>query len=294
MRSLGHARDLLPELLGLVVLAENGDVEAVFGQAVVLGDQVPGELDGIGLEVIAEREIAQHFEEGVVAAGVADVFQIVVLAARAHAFLRGGGARVVALLEAQEDVLELVHAGVGEQQGGIVRGDQRRTAHDAVAAGGEEVEKALSDFVTCHGDSFWNGLKSNCRSWRLKTGGVDGQGSSAIMDLCIGPSKSSRKLRRRSGTQPMSFLDNLENNLKALENQEEKNPEKVKRDRERREAERASALLRAPHAEALKNSAFTSQLLTQCRTIGREQRVLVQFTWIGENLRLDAAAKRWN
>lgn len=90
----------------------------------------------------------------------------------------------------------------------------------------------------------------------------------------------------------MSFLDNLENNLKALENQEEKNPEKVKRDQERREAEKASALQRAPHAEALKNSEFTSQLLTKCRAIGREQRVLVQFTWIGANLRLDAAAKR--
>jgi hypothetical protein len=90
----------------------------------------------------------------------------------------------------------------------------------------------------------------------------------------------------------MSFLDNLENNLKALENQEEKNPEKLKRDQERREAERNSALLRAPHAEALKNSAFTSHLLTMCRTIGREHRVLVRFTWIGENLRLDAAAKR--
>jgi len=90
----------------------------------------------------------------------------------------------------------------------------------------------------------------------------------------------------------MSFLDNLENNLKSLENQEEKNPEKVKRDQERREAERSSALKRAPHAEALKNSEFTSQLLTMCRTIGREQRVLVRFTWIGENLRLDAAAKR--
>jgi hypothetical protein len=90
----------------------------------------------------------------------------------------------------------------------------------------------------------------------------------------------------------MSFLDNLENNLKALENQEEKNPEKLKRDQERREAERNSALLRAPHAEALKNSEFTSRLLTMCRTIGREQRVLVRFTWIGDNLRLDAASKR--
>jgi hypothetical protein len=90
----------------------------------------------------------------------------------------------------------------------------------------------------------------------------------------------------------MSFLDNLENNLKALENREEKDPEKVKRDQERREAERNTALLRAPHVEALKNSAFTSELLAQCRTIGHGQRVLVQFTWIGESLRLDAKAKR--
>jgi hypothetical protein len=90
----------------------------------------------------------------------------------------------------------------------------------------------------------------------------------------------------------MSFLDNLENNLKALESREEKDPEKVKRDQERREADRTAALLRAPHVEALKYSTFTSELMTQCRKIGHAQRVLVQFTWIGESLRLDAKAKR--
>jgi hypothetical protein len=90
----------------------------------------------------------------------------------------------------------------------------------------------------------------------------------------------------------MSFLDNLENNLKALENREEKDPEKVKRERERREAEKAAALMRAPHVEALKNSPFTSELLTQCRAIGRGLRVLVQFTWLGETLRLEAKTKR--
>ena len=90
----------------------------------------------------------------------------------------------------------------------------------------------------------------------------------------------------------MSFLDNLENDLKALENREERDPEKVKRDQERREADRTSALLRAPHAEALRTSPFTSELLTQCRTIGHAQRVLVQFTWLGESLRMDAKAKR--
>lgn len=90
----------------------------------------------------------------------------------------------------------------------------------------------------------------------------------------------------------MSFLDNLENNLKALENSEQKDPETLKREHDRRESERNAALLRAPYAEALKKSAFTSDLLTECRAIGRTQRVLVQFTWIGETLRLDARSKR--
>jgi hypothetical protein len=90
----------------------------------------------------------------------------------------------------------------------------------------------------------------------------------------------------------MSYLDNLENNLKALENLEERDPEKVKREQERREAERSASLLRAPYVDALKNSPFTSELLTQCRTIGHGQRVLVQFTWLGETLRLDAKTKR--
>ena len=107
MRLFGDAGDRLPELFGVVVFAEDGDVELVFGQAVFLGDEVPGEADGVGFEVVAEGEVAEHLEERVMAAGVADIFEIVVLAAGAHALLRAGGAGVVALLEAEEDVLEL-------------------------------------------------------------------------------------------------------------------------------------------------------------------------------------------
>jgi hypothetical protein len=90
----------------------------------------------------------------------------------------------------------------------------------------------------------------------------------------------------------MSFLDNLENNLKALENQEERDPVKLQRERARREAEKNAALLRAPYAEMLRTSPFTMELLTQCRAIGRTLQVPVRFTWLGENLRLDARDKR--
>jgi hypothetical protein len=89
----------------------------------------------------------------------------------------------------------------------------------------------------------------------------------------------------------MGFLDNLENGLKALENREERDPEKVRRDQKRRDADRTAALLRAPYAEALRTSPFTSELLTHCRAIGHGQRVLVQFIWLGESLRMDAKTK---
>ncbi len=90
----------------------------------------------------------------------------------------------------------------------------------------------------------------------------------------------------------MSYLDNLENNLKALEAQEQRDPEQIKRDLAAKEAARAEALKIAPHAEALKNSSFTGDLLAACRTIGHSLRTMVRFTWIGNVLRLEAKEKK--
>jgi hypothetical protein len=99
------------------------------------------------LEVVAEREVAQHLEEGVVPGGVADVLQVVVLAAGAHAFLRGDGPPVGARLGAGEHVLELHHAGVGEQQRRVVAGYQRARRHDLVAVLAEELEEGRANVV---------------------------------------------------------------------------------------------------------------------------------------------------
>lgn len=90
----------------------------------------------------------------------------------------------------------------------------------------------------------------------------------------------------------MGFLDNLENDLKALEDREERDPVKIQRERERRDEDKKAALLRAPYAEILKTSAFTMDLLTHCRAIGHERRTLVRFTWLGDTLRLDAGEAR--
>ncbi len=91
--AVGKARDLLPDRVGFVVGMIDRDDEALLVEAEFLGQQVPGELDGAILEIVAEREVAEHLEERVMARGVADVVEVVVLAAGAHAFLRGSGAR---------------------------------------------------------------------------------------------------------------------------------------------------------------------------------------------------------
>ncbi len=85
-----------------------------------------------------------------VTGGVTDVFQIVVLAAGTHAFLRGRCAGIRTLVEAEEHVLELVHPGVGEQQGRIVVRHERTGSHDLVALGFKELEELLADFGAFH------------------------------------------------------------------------------------------------------------------------------------------------
>ena len=72
------------------------------------------------------------------AGGVADVFQVVVLAAGADAFLRGGGAVVWAFVKAEEYVFKLVHTRVGKQQRRVVVRHERGRADDGVAFGFEE------------------------------------------------------------------------------------------------------------------------------------------------------------
>ena len=99
------------------------------------------------LEVIAEGEVAEHLEEGVMPRSIADVVEVVVLAAGADALLAGGGADVIALLEAGEDVLELDHAGVGEHQRRVVARHQRRASGPPGGLPREIVEEGGADVV---------------------------------------------------------------------------------------------------------------------------------------------------
>jgi hypothetical protein len=89
----------------------------------------------------------------------------------------------------------------------------------------------------------------------------------------------------------MSFLDNLENNLKSLESQDAASDESLRQQRAR-ETQRASAQAAAPYAEELKKSPYTAELLRQAARMGHALRVKVHIAWLGATLRLEARERR--
>jgi hypothetical protein len=89
----------------------------------------------------------------------------------------------------------------------------------------------------------------------------------------------------------MSFLDNLENNLKSLESREEGN-DAAEQQRRARERDRANAQASAPFAEQLKKDPFTAELLKQAARVGFEKRTKIHIAWLGSALRLEARERR--
>ena len=193
------ARDLPPQFEGFVVVLVDGDVQLFLGQLQLFGDEGPREADGVFLEIVAEGEVAEHLEEGVVAGGAAHVVEVVVLAAHAQAFLGGGGAHVVAFFLPAENFLELHHARVGEQQGRVVAGNQRRGGDFGVAVFLEVVQKAASDFIGCQ-------HRGSCGAGKVGHGVPGGIGKGRRTSPCsrlvtfLRPyRRSSDRLRDRAG-----------------------------------------------------------------------------------------------
>ena len=94
--------------------------------------------------------------------------------------------------------------------------------------------------------------------------------------------------RSARDTERVSFLDNLEDNLKALESLEKGGLD----NNGRREAERARAIAAAPWAERLKNAAYVRTLMRDLTRAGFARRMKVHFVWMGTTLRVEARGQR--
>jgi len=88
----------------------------------------------------------------------------------------------------------------------------------------------------------------------------------------------------------MSFLDNLESNLKSMESREERGDQNS--DAKSRDAERARVLASAAHAEQLKKGPYAAELLKQATRLGHAMRTKVHLAWLGTTLRLEARGSK--
>ncbi len=151
-----------PNVIGFIIGGVNRNPQFFLGQTKPLraGQQFPGVTDGVAFEIITEAEVTQHFEEGMVTRSVTHVFQIVMLTTGTHTTLRGRGSHIITFVQPQENILELVHPGIGKQQRRIIVWHQRTTGDDLMSFTMEKVEKRLTDLS--------GALAHNCPEIKLK------------------------------------------------------------------------------------------------------------------------------
>ncbi len=140
---------------------EDGRVQQAAVDFIDFRQEFPGPVYGLVLEVVAEAPVAQHLEHSVVVRIVSHFFEVVVLSAHSQAFLRVRRTRVRRGGVTEEDVLELVHTGVGEHQRRVILDHHRGRRHDGVSLGCEEIEKSLSYFLRSHNSAKY---QTNCKN----------------------------------------------------------------------------------------------------------------------------------
>ena len=114
-------------------------------EAELRGEELVAPGDGLGLEVVVERPVAEHLEEREVrrvAHGV-DV-------ARADAFLHVGEARAGGMRHLSHQIRhERVHARRGEEHRRVILGNHTRAGNARMSLRLEEAQIRLAKFVCC-------------------------------------------------------------------------------------------------------------------------------------------------
>ena len=136
-----------PQPQGLVTV-EHGDPDVLRAEAEDLERQLPRELDRALLEVLADREVAEHLEEGEVAQRRAHLLDV----GRAEALLAARELPRRRRFAPQEVGLQRLHPRSGEQHGAILRRrHERGGGQPPMPALLEEGQEALADLIRGHG-----------------------------------------------------------------------------------------------------------------------------------------------
>ena len=184
---LGRLADLAPVVVRNLVLAEpqlriageDAHPEALGIELQVLEDELPGEVDRAFLEVLAEREVAEHLEEGQVRAVEADLVDV----RRPEALLHGREQRRRRRLPAEEVRHQRLHPGGGQQRGAVVGRDS-----------GADGRKRGPSTRRRRGSPHAARLRSACRDCTSRTSGAILRRSACDFRDTIASGRSGRTL----------------------------------------------------------------------------------------------------
>mmetsp|Transcript_122309 Transcript_122309/g.191848 ORF Transcript_122309/g.191848 Transcript_122309/m.191848 type:complete len:205 (+) Transcript_122309:2390-3004(+) len=126
-----------PRLLGIASIIRR--IKPCRINLVNIRQQVPRPSNSLLLEIIAERPISKHLEEGMMINILSDIFQVIVLSTGANAFLRIRCTfqlceRMLWINLSNKDGLKLIHASIDEQERWIVVRHHRRGFHKSMCA----------------------------------------------------------------------------------------------------------------------------------------------------------------
>ena len=130
----------------------------------LLGQKLPGPVDRLALEIVAEAEVAQHLEEGMVVGRAADVVDV----AGPQTLLAGRRPGEIQLAAAEEVVLELVHPGGVNS----TEGSQRGTSTSLGRRTQPLVSKKLRYFSRSSSAFIVRGPKTHRLPGRVGTGSI--------------------------------------------------------------------------------------------------------------------------
>ena len=126
---------------------EDRDPDLLGVEAEHLGGDLPPEADGVVLEVVADREVAEHLEEGEMPRGVPHLIDVV----GAEALLRAGHPPRRRVARAEEVRLQRLHPGDREQHRRVVlERDERGRGDGEMALLLEVREEGRTDLVGGH------------------------------------------------------------------------------------------------------------------------------------------------
>ena len=124
-----HADLLGPHVIGFVVIFENRNIQLICRHFQHLGEKFPCPCDCFDLEVIAEREVAQHLEIGAVTCGLTDTFNI----RCTDTLLTGRHTGIRRNCLSQKIFFQRCHTGIDQQQSLIPLRYQRKAGQTGMS-----------------------------------------------------------------------------------------------------------------------------------------------------------------